>query len=66
MTLIQNEVIKALEAMGKRNQFTDAQLAKKLREIANIDGKSRSLIALADLTASIESLAESGKYFRLL
>ena len=65
MTLIQNELIKALEAMGERNRFTDAQLAKKLREIANIDGKNKAVIALADLTAAIESIAESGKIFSI-
>lgn len=65
MTLIQNELIKALDAMGDRNRFTDAQLAKKLREIANIGGKNKAVIALADLTAAIESIAESGKIFSI-
>ena len=65
MTLIQNELIKALEAMGERNRFTDAQLAKKLREIANIGGKNKAVIALADLTAAIKSIAESGKIFSI-
>lgn len=65
MTLIQNELIKALEAMGDRNRFTDAQLAKKLREVAKIDGKNKAVIALADLTAAIKSIAESGKIFSI-
>ena len=65
MTLIQNELIKALVAMGDRNRFTDAQLAKKLREIAKIDGKNKAVIALADLTAAIKSIAESGKIFSI-
>ena len=65
MTLIQNELIKALDAMGERNRFTDAQLAKKLREVAKIDGKNKAVIALADLTFAIESIAESGKIFSI-
>lgn len=65
MTIIQNELIKALEAMGERNRFTDAQLAKKLREVAKIDGKNKAVIALADLTAAIKSIAESGKIFSI-
>ena len=65
MTLIQKELIKALDAMGDRNRFTDAQLAKKLREIANIGGKNKAVIALADLTAAIKSIAESGKIFSI-
>lgn len=63
MTLIQNELIKALEAMGERNRFTDAQLAKKLREIANIEGRNKAIIVLADLTAARDFLCESGKVF---
>lgn len=63
MTPIQIELMKAIDAMGERNRFTDAQLAKKLREIAKIDGKNKAVIALADLTAAIESIAESGKIF---
>ena len=65
MTLIQNELIKALDAMGDRNRFTDAQLAKKLREVANIGEKNKAVIALADLTFAIESIAESGKIFSI-
>lgn len=65
MTLIQNELIKVLEAMGERNRFTDAQLAKKLREVAKIDGKNKAVIALADLTAAIKSIAESGKIYSI-
>lgn len=65
MTLIQNELIKALETMGDRNRFTDAQLAKKLREVAKIEGKNKAVIALADLTAAVESIAESGKIFSI-
>ena len=63
MTLIQTELKNALDAMGERNRFTDAQLAKKLREVAKIEGKNKAIIALADLTAAVESLAEEGKIF---
>ena len=65
MTPIQIELMKALDAMGDRNRFTDAQLAKKLREVAKIDGKNKAVIALADLTAAVESLAESGKIYSI-
>ena len=51
--------------MGERNRFTDAQLAKKLRAVAQIDGKNKAVIALADLTAAIKSIAESGKIFSI-
>ncbi len=65
MTLLQTELVKALDAMGDRNRFTDAQLAKKLREIAKIDGKNKAVIALADLAVAVEILAESGKFYSI-
>ena len=63
MTLIQTELKNALDAMGERNRFTDAQLAKKLREVAKIEGKNKAIIALADLTAAVDLLAETGKVY---
>ncbi len=65
MTPIQIELMKAIDAMGERNRFTDAQLAKKLRDVAKIEGKNKAVIALADLTAAVESIAESGKIYSI-
>lgn len=63
MTPIQNEIFKALEAMGDKSKFTDAVLAKKLRENAKIDGKKKAVIALADLLPALEASAENGRIF---
>ena len=63
MTEIQTEILKALEAMGDRSKFTDAVLAKKLREVSKIDGKKKAVIALADLMAALEELEDQGKIF---
>ncbi len=57
---IQNEIKRALVAMGGRSKFTDAQLAKKLRELCRIDGKKKAVLALADVLAAMESLGEAG------
>lgn len=65
MTPIQNEIYKALEAMGDKSKFTDTVLAKKLRETAKIDGKKKAVIALADLTEALNQLASEGKIFAL-
>ena len=63
MTPIQNEIFKALESMGDKSKFTDAVLAKKLRENAKIDGKKKAVIALADLMPALEASAENGRIF---
>lgn len=65
MTQIQNELKKALESMGDKSRFTDAQLAKKLRETSKIEGKQKAVIALADLMAAVDSLVQSGKIYSI-
>jgi len=63
MTPIQTELVRALEAMGDKSRFTDSVLAKKLREVAKIEGKNKATISVSDLMAAIEELAECGKFF---
>lgn len=63
MTPIQTEIEKALTAMGEKSKFTDAILAKKLRETAGIEGKKKAVIALSDLVTVLESLEEEGRIY---
>ncbi len=65
MTPLQTEILHALESMGERSRFTDAILAKKLRERCKIDGRKKSVLALADILAAMEVLAdgESPRYY---
>lgn len=65
MTPLQTEILHALEAMGERSRFTDAILAKKLRERCKIDGRKKSVLALADILAAMEVLAagENPRYY---
>ena len=65
MTSLQTEILHALEAMGERSRFTDAILAKKLRERCKIDGRKKSVLALADILAAMEVLAagENPRYY---
>lgn len=65
MTEIQNALAKALDAMNDRSKFTDSVLAKKLREVAGIDGKKKAVIALADLMAATQALEQQGKIFSI-
>lgn len=60
MTALQEEIAKALEALSGKSHFTDAILAKKLRETAGIDGKKKAIIALADIMEALDAVAEKG------
>ncbi len=63
VTKIQTELVRALEAMGDRSRFTDGVLAKKLRETCRIEGRRKAVIALTDLLAALETLADQGRFY---
>ncbi len=56
MTPIQTEISNTLIALKDKSRFTDAVLAKKLRELAGIIGKNKATVALADLMAATSYL----------
>ena len=56
---IQTEIEKALVKLGERSRFSEAVLAKKIREEIGIDGKKKAGIALLDLEKAAEFLEES-------
>lgn len=60
LTQIQEEIIRALREMGEKSRFTEAILAKKIRELSKMDSKKKAGIALQDLEAAIFSLEEEG------
>lgn len=60
LTQIQEEIIRALREMGEKSRFTEAILAKKIRELNKMDSKKKAGIALQDLEAAIFSLEEEG------
>lgn len=59
LTPIQKEITSALEQMKEKSLITEALLAKKIRENAKIQGKSRAGLCLKDLEAGVEYLAEN-------
>ena len=59
LTPIQKEIITALEQMKEKSLITEANLAKKVRENANISGKNKAGICLKDLEICIEYLGEN-------
>ena len=60
LTQIQEEIIRALRERGEKSRFTEAILAKKIRELNKMDSKKKAGIALQDLEAAIFSLEEEG------
>lgn len=67
LTPIQQEIVKALVALGEKARYSEAILAKKIRETAKIDGKKKAGIGLADLEKAIEYLEEEqGFHYALM
>lgn len=65
MTPIQIEIEKALEQLSEKATFTEAILAKKIRENNKIDGKKKAGIALLDLQTAICSLEEKQIFYSI-
>lgn len=59
LTQIQLEILKALEALGEKATYSEFILAKKVRELAKIEGNKKAGIALYDLEAAIGYLEEN-------
>lgn len=65
MTPIQIEIEKALEQLSEKATFTEAILAKKIRENNKIDGKKKAGIALLDLQTAICALEEKQIFYSI-
>lgn len=63
MTPIQIEIEKALEQLSEKTTFTEAILAKKIRENNKIEGKKKAGIALLDLQTAICFLEEKQIFY---
>ena len=59
LTPIQKEIATALEQMKEKSLITEANLAKKVRENAKIQGKNKAGICLKDLEICVEYLAQN-------
>ena len=65
MTPIQIEIEKALEQLSEKSTFTEAILAKKIRENNKIDSKKKAGIALLDLQTAICALEEKQIFYSI-
>lgn len=60
---IQLEILNALEALGEKARYSEAVLAKKIREKSGIEGKKKAGIGLLDLEKAIEYQESNGLGF---
>lgn len=65
MTPIQIEIEKALEQLSEKSTFTEAILAKKIRENNKIDGKKKAGISLNDLLPAVSALQEKQIFYSI-
>ena len=61
LTPIQKEIVLALEQLKEKSLITEANLAKKIRENAKIQGKNKAGLCLKDLELCIEHLSQNNQ-----
>ena len=61
LTPIQKEIVFALEQLKEKSLITEANLAKKIRENAKIQGKNKAGICLKDLELCLEHLSQNNQ-----
>ena len=59
LTPLQNQIQAVLKSIGERTRFSEAILAKKIREQCKIEGKKKAGIALLDLEKAASYLEET-------
>ncbi len=62
---IQAEIVKALEQLSEKATFTEAILAKKIRENNKIDGKKKAGVGLNDLMSAVDELEEKQIFYSI-
>lgn len=61
LTPIQKEIVLALEQLKEKSLITEANLAKKIRKNAKIQGKNKAGICLKDLELCLEHLSQNNQ-----
>jgi len=62
---IQTEIYRALQQMSEKAQFTEFQVAKKIRENTKFEGKKKAGLSLADMLIVLDKLAEENVYYSI-
>ena len=61
LTPIQKEIVLALEQLKEKSLITEANLAKKIRENAKIQGKNKAGLCLKDLELCLDHLSQNNQ-----
>ena len=61
LTPIQKEIVLALEQLKEKSLITEANLAKKIRKNAKIQGKNKAGLCLKDLELCLEHLSQNNQ-----
>lgn len=56
LSLIEQQIVKALESCGEKSRFSESIIAKKIRENVGLEGKKKAGISLLNLENAIEYL----------
>jgi len=59
MNKIQQEILKALEALGEKSTYSEFVLAKKIRENTKLESKKKAGISLGDIETVVDYLEEN-------
>lgn len=62
LSAVQQEILKAIQQLSGKQMFTEAVLAKKIRENNKLSGKNKAVIALNDLETVLEFMSENQEY----
>ena len=63
LTLIQQEICKALTQLQNKSLITEAIIAKKIRENTNFSGKNKAGLSLNDMETALEHLEKEENLF---
>lgn len=63
LSLIQNEILKALQQLGEKSKYPETILAKKIRENTRLDSKKKAVISLSDLEKVLSILEEENIFY---
>lgn len=58
LTIIQKQILKAIQQMSQKNLITESHIAKKIRENSKIQNKKKAVIGVIDLEVVLIFLAE--------
>lgn len=62
---IQNEILKAIEHHSGKALCTEAIIAKRIRDNANIEGKQKAGLAIQDVEKAVAALETKGLFYSI-